>query len=97
MKKLTKAQEKTLARIREDFNSGELEEEKVYWEKAIENCNDERSLEFYKEHVEMNKKGYILFHSNNSRTLEILAENNLIDYIKNDGRSLAPIDWVKLI
>jgi len=101
MKRLSKAQENVLARIKESYDA-KLEDDKKYYTEAIENHDSPRykglPLEYYQEHLEMANKGYILWHSTNSKTLEILAQHGLIEYIKKDGfRNIYPVDYVKLI
>lgn len=99
MKKITKAQEKELQRIRDKYEV-DLERERTGYAKdlelAIQN-NDEFDIQYSREHLEMANKGYILWVSRNSRTLECLQELGYIEYIKKDIGRWTPIDYVKLI
>ena len=98
-KKLSKAQERELERIRERYNrvlARELED----FQKDVDEQEWTRSSlprEYFEGNLARVKEGYVLWNSPNSRTLEILAEHNLIEYIKNDEVRFSPIDWVKLL
>lgn len=102
MKKLSKAQEQTLQRLKDKYMKEAYDTS--YYEERLANIENDYSWynidegkEFYQEHIDMKKKGFILVYSHNSRTLEILAEHGLIEYIKSDRRGTCPIDWVKLL
>ena len=96
MKKLSKAQERELERIRFNYTPEKIEGGKQYYIEHIANAENEKWKEWYQEHLEMYEKGFILWESRNSRTLEILAEAEMIDYIKVDTNRRIPIDWVRL-
>lgn len=97
MKKLSSAQEKVLARIRERYEEDLIKEKKFYEQKVLNYNNDVLPLEYYEEHLEMANKGFILWSSSNSRTLKVLAENGYIEYIKRDLSRYVPIDYIKLL
>ena len=99
MAKLSKAQERTLQKIRERYDEA-IERSLRYYTEHIQNPDKYETpqmIEHYKENLEYVKKGFMLWQSGNSRTLERLAEEGFIEYIKKDGIRFTPIDWVKLI
>jgi hypothetical protein len=93
--KLSKAQERTLERIRSQYQK-ELQDGKQYYVEHLENPRDDDWRKYYQEHLDMYEKGFVLWGSTNSRTLEILAEAGFIEYIKKERWGGSPIDWVKL-
>lgn len=98
-RKLSKAQERTLEQIRDSYNK-RLEDEFEFYKKRIDEYENYNylPLSYYENHLKMVNKGYVLWQSGNSRTLEILCEHGYIDYIKKDeNRSCTPIDYVKLL
>lgn len=103
MKKLSKAQERELERIQKNY-ANDLERGIKEFTDDIKNYGKSRPdgfhipLSFYQEHLDMYKKGYVVWYSANSRTLEILAEHGFIEYIKNDNYNRSyTLDWVKLL
>lgn len=98
-KKISKAQEKELQRIRNKY-ADHLEKERISYAKDLELAiqkNDEWDIQYSKDHLEMANKGYILWISPNSRTLECLQELGYIEYLKKDTGRWTPIDYVKLL
>lgn len=96
MKKLSKAQERELDWIKKKSTSEEVENSIRHYERLKEE-NIEKYGKYADEHIERYKNGWVLVHSKNSRTFEVLAENGYIIYEKDDFRNCVPIDWVKLI
>lgn len=99
MKKLSKAQERTLEHIKAEYTSETIQKGIAYYEERLADPERESMKSWYLDHKEMYENGYILFASPNSRTLEILAELGYIEYIKKERwfSNATPIDWVKLL
>ena len=92
--KLSKAQQVQLDKMRAEY-SKELSRELEYYSKGPKN---ERLVEHYKECLEMVKKGFVLWYSPNSKTLEKLAALGYIEYVPKANRNFgSPIDWIKLL
>lgn len=101
-KKLSKAQERVLDGLRRCYDET-LESKTRHNENTVNNWETEKrkwsplGLDYFKKELEDNRNGFICFYSANSRTLEILAEQGYIEYIKLDRDGCTPIDKVKLI
>lgn len=101
MKKLSKAQEKVLNKIRAEYQKRLDEDLEMLISDSQKPLEERRYLfstdEWIKEKLEIANKGFILWHSTNSRTLEILAEAGYIEYDKRDGIRSIPLDYIKLL
>lgn len=94
--KLTKAQEKLLNEIRESYDE-ELKSSKEYYKMQLSESDDERLTLMYKEMLAELADGFITLRSVNYKTLEALAKEGYIEYIKGSRTGLYTFDLVKLL
>ena len=95
--KLSKAQQTELDKMRAQYNAT-LAEELEYYTKGLEKATTDFQKEYNKASLEMVNKGFILWYSFNSKTLEKLASLGYIEYVKKENRRFgSPIDWIKLL
>ena len=95
MKKLSKAQDRTLSLLKEIYPKKAYDAS--YYYSKLEKETRTEWIKWYKDHIDMIDRGFILWNSLNSRTLEVLAEQGYIEYIKSKRCGNSCIDWVKLL